>query len=175
MLLRIRDYFVDIMCEFNPYYKPYVQYKNGNKVIYVKVLRAIYRYIESDLLWYNFYVNTLKDAGFSINTYDRCMVEKIIGGKQCTIVWYFYDNNLFYVDPNWVTDILEEIKKRSGDMVINRGDTHAFLGMTIKIINEKKVDLIMKYQIEDTVSQFKDISYFKVSLSCAQHLWGVKY
>ena len=50
-LLRIRYEFVDIMREVNPDYKPYVKYENGKKVLYVKVMRAIYGCIESALLW----------------------------------------------------------------------------------------------------------------------------
>ena len=60
------------------------------------------------------------------------MANKIIDEKQCTIVWYVDDNKLSHVYPNVVTDILEEIKKRFGDLVISRGDTHDLLGMTIK-------------------------------------------
>ena len=51
ILLCIGDESVDIMCEANPDYKPYVQYDNGKKVLYFKVLRAIYGCIESALLW----------------------------------------------------------------------------------------------------------------------------
>ena len=42
ILLRIRYEFVDIMCEVNNDYKPYIQYEKRKKAIYVKVLRAIY-------------------------------------------------------------------------------------------------------------------------------------
>ena len=45
--------------------------------------------------------------------------------------------------------------------------------MTIKIRNEKNMELMMKPQIEYTVIQFKGICYFKVTLSCAQALWDV--
>ena len=96
-----------IICDFNPDYKPYVQYEKGKKVLYVKVLRAIYRCIESYLLCYNLYVNTLKDLGFSINTYDRFMSNKMVDVNQFTIVWYVDENKLSHVDPNVVTDILE--------------------------------------------------------------------
>ena len=41
ILLRIRNEFVDIMCAFNPDYKPYVKYDNKNKVLYLKFLRVI--------------------------------------------------------------------------------------------------------------------------------------
>ena len=78
ILLHIRDEFLDIMYEVNPDYKPYVQYENGNKVIYVKVMRVIYVCIDYDLLWCNFYVKNLKDLGFSINIYDNCVSNKMI-------------------------------------------------------------------------------------------------
>ena len=125
------------------------------------------------MLWYNFYVKNLRDLGLSINKYDICVSNNMIDGNQCTIVWYVYDNKLSHVDPNVVTDILEELKKHFGDMVIRRGDTHDFLGMNIKIRNEKKVRLMMKHQIEDTISQSKDICDFKVTSPCAQNLWDV--
>ena len=98
----------------------------------------------------------------------------MIDGKQSTIVWYVDDNKLSYVYPNVVTVILEEFKKHFGDLVISRGDIHGFLGMTIKIRNDNMVELIMKYQFEDTVIQFKDICGFKVTLPCAQHLRDLK-
>ena len=98
------------------------------------------------------------------------MARKIIDGNQCTIVCYVDDNNLSHVDPNVVTDILEEIKKQFGDLVIIRGDTHDLFCMNIKIRNDKKLELIMKYQIEDTGSQFRDISNCKVNLPFTQHL-----
>ena len=98
---------MDIICEVNPDYKPYVQYDNRNKIIYVNILREIYGCIESTMLWYNLYVNTLKYLGFSINIYDRWLTKNMIYGKQCTIAWYVDDNKISYVDPKVVTDILE--------------------------------------------------------------------
>ena len=95
------------MCDFNSDFKNYVQYDKGKKVVYVKFLGEIYGCIESDMLWYNLYVKILKYLGFSINPYDRYGSNKIINGKQCTIVWYVGDNKLSYLDPNVVTDILE--------------------------------------------------------------------
>ena len=42
LLMVFRDEFVDIMCEVNPEYKDQVIEEKGKKVLYVKVLRAIY-------------------------------------------------------------------------------------------------------------------------------------
>ena len=57
------------------------------------------------------------------------MENKIIDWKKCTIVWYIDDKNISHVDPNVANDILEEIKKKFGDLVIIRGDTHDLLGI----------------------------------------------
>ena len=43
---------------------------------------------------------------YVINPYDRCVANKIINGKQLTIVLYVDDNKLSHVDPNLVTEIL---------------------------------------------------------------------
>jgi hypothetical protein len=51
VIMIICDEFVDIMCEVNPEYIPHViTNKNGRKVLYMKILRAIYGCIESALL-----------------------------------------------------------------------------------------------------------------------------
>ena len=58
--MQIRDEFVDVMCEFNPEYIPYVRYYNGRKLLYVNIIRAIYGCIDSALLWYKLYSEMLE-------------------------------------------------------------------------------------------------------------------
>lgn len=36
--------------------------------------------------------------GFIINSYEKCISNKTINGKQCTITWYVDENNLSQVD-----------------------------------------------------------------------------
>ena len=45
--------------------------ENGKILLYMKVVRAIYRYIQYALMWYDLYANTLKDTGFEIGPYDK--------------------------------------------------------------------------------------------------------
>ena len=105
ILMKLRNEFVDIMCEVNPEYEQYVIKENGKKVLYVKILRAIYGCIESALLWYELYAKTLKGMNFKLNPYDRCVANKMINGKQYTIVWYVDDNKISHVDPKVVTSV----------------------------------------------------------------------
>ena len=103
-----------------------MRYDNGKKVLYVNILRDIYECIESALLWYKLYSEMLKGMVFVIYPYDRCVANKMMNGKQCTIVWYLDDKNWSYVNPNVVTYILELIKEHFGELFIIRVDEHNF-------------------------------------------------
>ena len=85
VIMVLRGKFVDIMCEVDPTCREYVAEVNGKKVLYLKVLRALYGCIESAMLWYDLYSATLEGLGFKINPYDRCVANKVINGSQCTV------------------------------------------------------------------------------------------
>ena len=67
IILRLTGIFVDIMCRANPEYLKYVAMEKGKKVLYFRVLRALYGCLESALLWYNLYSTTLVKHGFKLN------------------------------------------------------------------------------------------------------------
>jgi hypothetical protein len=67
VLLKLIGEFVDIMFKVNPEYLPYVRFEFGKKVLYLRVLKAIYGMIESALLWYELFSTTLEKMGFEIN------------------------------------------------------------------------------------------------------------
>ena len=147
VILKLTGDFVDIMCQVNPEHTVNVIYENGKKVLYMAILKAIYGCIESALRWYELFSQTLKKEGFVINPYDRCVANKIINGKQCTIVWYVDDNKLSHKDPKVVTEILEIMKKHFGELVIHRacvGKNFDFLGMGITIKEDKNIQIEMK-------------------------------
>ena len=73
------------MCEVNPEDKKNVRVENGVKVLYLRLLRALYGCMEYALLWYVLYSKTLKAQGFLINPYDRCIANSTIQDKQCTL------------------------------------------------------------------------------------------
>ena len=79
--------------------------------------------------------------GFELNPYDKCVANKIINGKQCTMTWYVDDNKLSHKDPAVVTEVLEEISKHIGNLTITRGKKHTFLGMNIRCARIKSLRL----------------------------------
>ena len=123
-LMVLRGDFADIMCQVNPEYKGYVKGEGKSKVLYLHLLRALYGCIETALLLYNLYVDTLKDIGFVLNPYDRCVANKNINGKRCIICWYVVDNKVSHEDEEIVTSIITVISKHFGELTVTRGEHH---------------------------------------------------
>ena len=77
-IMRLEGEFVDIMCDVNPEYKPNITYVKGKMTLYLEIIQAIYGCLESSLRWYELYSKTLKEEGFTIIPYDRCVANKEI-------------------------------------------------------------------------------------------------
>jgi len=87
VLLKMVGEAVDIMCDVNPKYAPFVVVENGKRVLYLRLLKALYGCVKLALLWYELFTETLIGMGFELNPYDPCVVNNMMDGKQCTIVW----------------------------------------------------------------------------------------
>jgi hypothetical protein len=78
-------------------YRKYVCHKDGKKVLYLKLLKALYVCAQSALLWYELFSTTLQGDHFKLNPYNTCVAKKIVDGKQCTIAWYVDDNKISHI------------------------------------------------------------------------------
>ena len=72
---------MDIMCQANAKYKKFVSYENGKKVLYMKLLKALYGCIQSALLWYKTFKLCLEDESYKLNNCDPCVANKEVNGK----------------------------------------------------------------------------------------------
>ena len=139
VLLKMVGPSVDILCDVNPEYKRYVTLEKGKKVIYLRLKKALYGCVQSALLWYELYVSKLQEMGFELNPYDQCVANKIINGSQCTVGFWVDDNKISHKDPEVVSQVIKEIEEYFGKMVVTRGKEHSFLGMDIKMNDNKTV------------------------------------
>ena len=67
------------------------------------------------MLWYNLYTDTLKSMGFELNPYDKYTVNKIIKGKQCTVLCHVDDNKISHVDSNVLTEVMNKVSEHFRD------------------------------------------------------------
>ena len=73
--------FVDFICKVNPEHMNNVRVENNIKVLYLRLLQALYGCMESALLWHDLCTKTLKLHGFLVNPYKRCASNSTIGNK----------------------------------------------------------------------------------------------
>ena len=134
-----------------PRYKEFTTIENGAKVLYVKLLKALYRCVQSALLWYQVFHAYLKDIGFELNPYDPCVANKIIDGKQCTIAWYVDDTKISHANPTIVSQVIEQLEERFGKMSVTRGKNHVFLGMSITYTPHGTAEILMRDYLEEAI------------------------
>ena len=153
-LLRVEGASVDIMCDVCGDYKRFITYENGKKVLYLQLLKALYGCVLSALLWYELFSGTLQEMGFTLNPYDPCVANKIVDGKQCTIVWFVDDNKISHVNAQVVTDVIAKIEERFGKMTVTRKKVHVFLGMHITFLENGTAEILMKDYLLEAITDF---------------------
>jgi hypothetical protein len=127
-------------------YRKYVRDENGKSVLYVELLKALYGTLKAALLFWKLLTKKLVSWGFVINPYDWCAANKMIDGKQCTIIWHVDDLKISHVDPEAVTCMIKLIDEEFGKeapITVTRGKVHDYLGMTLDYSTKGKVHIKM--------------------------------
>ena len=172
-ILKLEDNFVEIMCQVNNQYSKHVRVKGGKKVLYVRILKALYGMIESALLWYKLFVTVLMEMGFQLNPYDLCVANKIINNKQCTIAWYVDDNLVSHAEEAVVSDIVSKIEEKFPGLTITKGDTHTFIGMDMVFKQNGSLEIGLKEYISESIDTFNDDLGRNVASPAAKWLFEV--
>ena len=71
--------------------------------------------------------------------YDPCTANRLVDGKQQTILWHVDDCKLSHVYANVNDKFIDTLRKEyesifqdgSGKMTVSRGKVHTYLGMTL--------------------------------------------
>ena len=110
--MRLRGKLAELMIETAPdiYRKmAYVNHK-GEKVLYVRLKKALYGIMQSALLFYNRLVSALKEKGFTVNPYDPCVENWEVEGSQMTVVWHVDDMKVSHANPDMVTELVNWVQ-----------------------------------------------------------------
>ena len=156
ILMKFTGKFVDYMCEVNKEHIPNVRTnRKGVKVLYVRVIRALYGCIESALQWYELFKETLEKEGYKLNPYDMCIANKLENGKQITIAWYVDDCICTHEDQKVLDNVADMLQRHFGKMDVKKGKEHNFLGINFTIRDDKKIEIEMKRAIQETIDMFE--------------------
>ena len=71
--------------------------------MYVKLKKALYGTLQAAMLFWKTLTAKLVGLGFKVNPYDECVMNKIIHGQQCTILWLVDDIKITHTDEQDVS------------------------------------------------------------------------
>ena len=169
---------VDLLCQVDPSLKKYVTIEGSRRVLYTKLNKALYGTVQaSRLFWEKLSSFLVNQHGFEQNPYDFCVVNKMINGKQFTIIWYVDDLKFSHVDSSVVTKMIEAVKSEFGkeyEVTVHRGKVHDYLGMQLDFSNKGKVVMTMRDYIDELIKEVpEDLLSGKASTPASNFLFNV--
>ena len=158
VIMKITGVLVDLLIEMTPeVYSNYVVFENGQKMLYVQVLKGLYGMLIAAMLWYKKFQGDLEKEGYVFNPYDACVANKMINKKQHTIRFHVDDLMASHVDPKVNDKFLKWLNRmygKYGEVKATRGKIHDYLGMTFDFSQPGKVIIDMIDYISTMVDDF---------------------
>jgi hypothetical protein len=124
VIMLLRGELAELMVSIDPaLYGPYViTTKKGEKLLYVKMMKAMYGLLRAALLFYLKLRGDLEEFGFTMNEYDPCVANKMINGKQMTVTWHVDDLKASHEEEIELTKLVMFLGKKYGDKItVKRG------------------------------------------------------
>ena len=160
-----------------PTYQEYVHHRRGEPYIYCRLNVALYGTLLAAVLFWKKLTRFLVDCGFVVNPYDWCVVNKMIDGKQCTILWHVDDLKISHVDAEVVSNIIEILQKeygKVGTLSVTRGKVHEYLGMTLDFSDAGKVIVDMEKYFDEVLEDLPDDMDGVAATPAADHLFKTR-
>ena len=175
--MKLEGKMAELLVKLSPkLYRPYVLMENGKLVLYVELQKALYGTLKAALLFWKRLSSQLVTWGFELNPYDTCVANKMINGKQCTILWHVDDLKISHVDANVVSEVIRLLESEFGKEVPltqSRGKVHEYLGMTIDFSIPGKVMFTMIDYIKNMLDELPDDMAGTAPTPAASYLFEV--
>ncbi len=102
IIMNIQGPLVNMLCVIAPkIYESFVVLEGCDKkvkVLYLKILKAMYGMLQSSLLYYKKFQKDIESIGFKVNPYNPCIANQMVNGKQHTVTWHVDDLKSSHVD-----------------------------------------------------------------------------
>jgi len=158
-------------------YRKYIwENRKGKPMLYVKLKKALYGTLQAALLFWRLLSDTLIEWGFKLNEYDKCVANKTINGKQCTILWHVDDLKISHVDPKVVNDVIKKLEAKFGQespLVTSQGQKIEYLGMCIDYMEKGKVKISMHEYINKMLAELPSDMNGTSTTPAALHLFNI--
>jgi hypothetical protein len=157
-------------------YSKFLTKEKGKTVMYVQLQKALYGTLSAAMLFWKDLSGHLRSEGFKPNPYDSCVMNKMVNGKQCTVLWHVDDLKISHVESEvneWVLKSLNDKYGEETPLTVTCGDLHDYLGMTLDYSTEGKVAIRMQDYVENMLSELPDDMSGSAVTPAAEHLFKV--
>ena len=100
-----------------------------------------------------------------INPYNRCTANRMVDGKQQTILWHVDDCKIRgskKTNDEFIKVIRDEyetiFKDSSGKMTVSRGENHKYLGMDLDFTTKGEVKVTMADYTKECIKIFDKVA-----------------
>ena len=177
VFMMLRGQLADLMVQVDPeVYGPYIR-KNakGESELYVRMKKAMYGLLRSALLFYLRLVGDLKEFGFELNPYDPCVANKMVDGKQMTVVWHVDDLKISHASRGKIEELLNYLRTKFGKgIVVHDGSIQDYLGVDHDYGEKGVVKMSMIKHITKIFEDFPDEIGKTASSPASDHLFQVR-
>ena len=113
--LKLEGPLAELLTKVHRVYSDYLVDERGKKVIYLKLTKALYGTVQAAMLfWEELSRFLINDLGFIANPYDQCVVNKMINGNQCTVLWHVDDLKISHIDKHVLEDVISKLNHKYG-------------------------------------------------------------
>ena len=158
-------------------YSCYVTEEQGEKVMYMELLKALYGTLQAAwLFWEKLQAKLVKDWGFVPNRYDSCMVNKKVDGKQLTVAWHVDDLKVSHEEEKVLDEFIAMMEEEFGQetpLSVSRGLVQEYLGMTLDFSERGRVVVKMSNYVKNMLNDAPALMDGKAVTPAAAHLFKV--
>ena len=104
---------------------------------------ALYGTLQTSLLFWRLFSDTLLDWGFKQNEYDKCVTNKTINGWQFTIIWRVDNLKISNVDKKFKEYIITKLTERKSPLTTTCSKVLVYLRMTLENMTKGKIIISM--------------------------------
>ena len=139
-------------------------------------LKAHYGTLRAPLLFWRKLSAQLVEWGFEINPYDWCVANKMVNGKQLTVLWHVDDLKISHMEKDVVSDFLAKVNGEFGKetpITVTRGKVHEYLGMTLDFSKPQKIMVKMLDYQEGMLADLPPDMRGEAATPAAEYLFDV--
>ena len=118
--------------------------------------KALYGHMRSGRLFWEHISSKLRAMGFKSNPEDNCVMNKIINGKQCTVVLHVDDLKISHVDKKAIEWTIGQLEKEYGKLETQEGTVLEYLGLELDYSREGVVMIGATEYIKKAINAYGD-------------------